>query len=204
MIVLLGLGCTVTALPERRARSSWPENHVSVTAALGDRVQKRPVQAGDSPLCIGGFRFRIVRVGFDSSAMGFVPADMSPKERLIFVECELLSGNRYDFKNLEITLSSGSGQRSKAVVLISGGMMKALSSLTIADMSYSFQPENENIAWAYVVQESESDFFLTFPAGEVISLAPFIRRIRSTPREAAAVTGSSGSSAPAPPRPYRE
>ncbi len=174
MIVLLGRGGMVTELPGLQAGSSWPEKQISAAAALRDGDQKA-LQAGDSPMSIGGFRFRIVRVGFDATAMGFVPEDMSPNERLMFVEFELLSGNRDEFKSLEITRSGGSGKRSKAAVLVSGGMMKALSALTLTSVSPVFQPEKANVTWAFVVQEGASDFFLTFPTGDVISLAPLIK-----------------------------
>jgi len=127
-------------------------------------------------MSIGAFRFRIVRVGYDATAMGFVPEDMSPKERLIFVEFELLSGNREDFKSLEITVSSASGKKSKAAVLVSGGMMKALLALTMTNISPGFQPEKANVAWAFVVQKDETDLSLAFPTGDVISLAPLLRK----------------------------
>lgn len=133
------------------------------------------VQAADRQIAVGGFRFRIVRVAFDATATGFVPEDMGPKDRLMFVECELLSGHRDDFKGLTIVLDRGSGRRSRASVLFSGGMMKALTALTVKSASYDYRPANSNIAWAFVVQESEMDFSLIFPTGTAIELAPWIK-----------------------------
>ena len=152
-MILLGLGLIFAALPGPQAVLPGPDHHIAIS----------------------GFLFRIARVAFDTTAMGFVPEDMGPKDQLMFVEFELLSGNRDDFKGLAITLDGGSGRRSKAAVLVSGGMMKALSALTIKSVSSRYRPENTNIAWAFVVQEVERDFFLTFPTGDVVSLAPLIK-----------------------------
>jgi hypothetical protein len=174
LIALPGLGFTFTAPPGMQAGSSGTDHQILAAPALMAWAQK-VVQAGDLPITVGGFRFRIARVAFDTTAMGFVPEGMGPKDRLMFVEFELLSGNRDDFKGLMITLDKGSGRRTKAALLASGGMMKALSDLTIKSASSRYRPENENIAWAYVVQEGETDFFLTFPTGEVIGLAPLIK-----------------------------
>jgi hypothetical protein len=172
--MLLGLGFIFTVPPGLQAGSSGTDHQILVASALKAWAQK-VVQAGDLPITIGGFRFRIARVAFDTTAMGFVPEDMGPKDLLMFVEFELLSGNRDDFKGLGITLDGGLGTRSKAAVLASGGMMKALSALTIKSLSSLYLPENANIAWAFVVKEGERDFFLTFPTGDVISLAPLIK-----------------------------
>ena len=167
-LVKLGVNITLLCLGFIFAA---PEGTQTVSSSPNQKI----FMAGDLPLSIGGFRFRIARVAFDSTAMGFVPEGMGPKGRLMFVEFELLSGNRDDFKGLMITLDRGSGRRAKAAVLASGGMMKALSDLTIKSVSFGYRPENANIAWAYVVQEGETDFFLIFPTGEVIGLAPRIK-----------------------------
>ena len=149
-MILLGPGLILAALPGPQADLPGPDRLVA----------------------IGGFLFRIARVAFDTTAMGFVPEDMGPKDRLMFVEFELLSGNRDDFMGLAITLDSGRGRRSKAAALISGGMMKALSALTIKSASSRYRPDSTNIAWAFVVREGDRDFFLTFPTGDVVSLGP--------------------------------
>lgn len=164
-ITLLCLGF-IFAAPEGTQTGSYNPSH-------------KISMAGDLPISAGGFRFRIARVAFDTTAMGFVPEGMGPKDRLMFVEFELLSGNRDDFKGLVITVDRGSGRRAKAAVLASGGMMKALSDLTFKSVSIRYRPENANIAWAYVVQEDGTDFFLIFPTGEVIGLAPLIKEDRA-------------------------
>lgn len=189
LIVLLGRGGAVTEPPGFHARSAWPEERVSAASALRGLAQKA-LRAGDSPISVGAFRFRIVRAGFDATAMGFVPEDMSPQERLIFVEFELLSGNRDDFKGLELTVSGASGKKSKAAVLVSEGMMKALSALTMTNASPGFQPEKTNVAWAFVVQKDETDFSLAFPTGDVISLAPLLKKVGSEIARAAAQRNS--------------
>jgi hypothetical protein len=142
--------------------------------ALASPVQKRFL-AGDSPIAAAAFRFRIVRVAFDTTTMGFVPESLGPKERIFFVEFELLSGDREDFKNLLIILSDGSGRRAEPVALALGGAMKTLVPMTSRSGASHYRPDATSIAWAYVIQEGEREFFLTFPTGEIIDLAPLIR-----------------------------
>lgn len=176
--MLLVLVLIFTAPAGLPLASSGPHDPVSAASAPKGRAQ-RSVRSGDSPMSIGGFLFRIARVAFDATAMGFVPENMGPKDRLMFIEFELLSGNRDDFMGLVITLSGGSGKRTKPAVLASGGLMKTLSAMTITSAPSRYRPENANIAWAYVVPEGERDFFLTFPTGDVVSLAPLIKEDRA-------------------------
>ena len=132
------------------------------------------VQAADRQITVGSFRFRIVRVAFDTTATGFVPEDLGPKDLLMFVECQLLSGNRDEFKGLSIVLDKGPGGRSRPVALFSEGMMKALTALTVKSASFDYRPADSNIVWAFIVQEAEGDFTLIFPTGTVVDLAPWI------------------------------
>jgi hypothetical protein len=169
VVASLGVGLGYSAPTGAPARSA---------PAPQDQVRKA-LQAADRPWAVGPFRFRIARVAFDSTAMGFIPEGMAPGDRLIFVECELLSGDREDFKGLVLILRSGSGRRSKAAVLLSEGMMKALTALTIKASSYAYRPERSHIAWAFVVPEFERDFFLIFPTGTVIDLSPLIKEDRA-------------------------
>lgn len=138
------------------------------------------VQAADRPITVGDLRFRIARVAFDTTATGFVPEDMGPKDLLMFVECELLSGRRDEFKSLALALDEGSGRRSGAAVLFSDGMMKALTALVLKSSSYSYQPADSSVAWAFVVHEDERDFSLVFPTGTVVDLGPWIEDRRLT------------------------
>lgn len=144
-------------------------------AGEADIRASQAVQAGDRLITVGRFRFRIVRVAFDTTATGFVPEGMGPKDLVMFVECELVSGRRDDFQSLTVVLDRGSGRRSKASVLFSGGMMKALTALAIETVSYAYRPKNSNIAWAFVVNETEADFTLIFPTGAGVDLAPWIK-----------------------------
>ena len=123
---------------------------------------------------VAGFKFRIVKIAFAASAMGFIPKDMASSDRLMFVEFELLSGNREDFKSLQIVVSYGPMRKLKAIALAEGGMMKMLSLMVMKNASSDYRPEKTNIAWAYVVPKGTTDFLLNFPTGEVISLAPLI------------------------------
>jgi hypothetical protein len=123
---------------------------------------------------IGEFEFRIVEVAFDETAMGFATTDMGKNDKVMFVEFELLSGNKENFKNLEITVTYNQGQESKAVILTSGGLIKMLATVTIKSTPSEFRPKAQNIAWAYVVPKDATGFYLNFPNGDVIDLTPFI------------------------------
>jgi hypothetical protein len=141
---------------------------------IADKAAQKAIPALQSSITIGDFKFRIVRVVFDETAMGFVPVDMGAGDRVMFVEFELLAGNKEAFKSLETTVSHGSGQKSKAVILISDGMMQMLTTVAMKGDSSDYQPEEDNIVWAYVVPKGADKLYLNFPAGEIVDLTPFI------------------------------
>ncbi len=154
---------------------------LNVSTPRGPRISgifpnsQKTIPDSKTALTVAGFQFRIVKIAFATSAMGFVPKDMASSERLMFVEFELLSGKREDFKSLQILVSHASVKKLKAVAVANGGMMKMLSPMTMKKASSDYRPEDTKIAWAYVVPKNKEDFLLHFPTGEVISLAPLIR-----------------------------
>lgn len=139
-----------------------------------DTAAQKAIPASEASISIGDFKFRIVEVVFDKTAMGFTPVNMDKGDQVMFVEFELLAGNKEAFKSLEITVSHGSGQKSKAVILISGGMMQMLATVTMKGVSSDYQPGKDNIVWAYVVPKGVDKLYLNFPTGEVVDLTPFI------------------------------
>ena len=152
--------------------AATPNRHDAPIVAL---LYQKTMPASKSPIAVGDFQFRIVKVAFDRTAMGFVPEDMGPADWLMFVEFELLSGHPADFRKLQIVVSDGRGRKLKPVLLAAGDMIEMLSSMTMRNASSNYRPEATNIAWAYVVPERASVFCLNFPTGEVISLAPLIK-----------------------------
>lgn len=173
IILPLCLNCALAA--SSGALQGPAGNVIRVGRAREPGVRKsQAAQAADQRITVGGFQFRIVRVAFDKTAMGFVPEGIGPKELLMFVECELLSGRRDDFKALSVLLDRGSGRRSKAAALFSGGMMKALTALAVKSASYDYRPAKSNVTWAFVVHEAEKDLALIFPTGPVVDLTPWI------------------------------
>lgn len=121
---------------------------------------------------IGDFKFRVVKVVFDETAMGFVPVNMNADDKVMFVEFELLTNNKESFKALEITVSHSTGQKSKAFILTSGGIIQMLSTVTMKGSSSDYQPGENNISWAYVVPKEVDKLYLNFPSGEVVDLTP--------------------------------
>jgi len=140
---------------------------------------QKAILASQASITIGGFKFRIVEVVFDETAMGFTPVNMAAGNWVMFVEFELLTGNKDDFKSLEVTVSNDSGQKSNAFLLISNGMMQMLANVTMKGVSSDYKPLEDNVTWAYVVPKSVDKLYLNFPTGERVDLAPFLKSSRS-------------------------
>ena len=138
-----------------------------------DASAQEAIPSSREPIKIGDFKFRVVKVVFDETAMGFVPVNMNAGNKVMFVEFELLTNNREAFKGLEITVSHNSGQKSKAFILTSGGIIQMLSTVTMKGSSLDYQPWEDNISWAYVVPKEVDKLYLNFPSGEVVDLTPF-------------------------------
>jgi hypothetical protein len=180
-LVMIFIPCLIFALPiVPGALHPLTIEYIAVSTDspvfAADTAAQKAVPASQSSITTGNFKFRIVRVGFDETAMGFVPANMGKGDQVMFVESELLTGNIEAFKSLEITVSHGSGQKSKAFILISGGMMQMLATVTMKGASSDYQPGEDNVTWAYVVPKGADKLYLNFPTGEVIDLIPFIKR----------------------------
>lgn len=140
-----------------------------------DTQAQKAILSPKESIAINDFKFRVAKVSFDKTAMGFVPVDMSADNQVMFVEFELLEGNKEVFKGLEISVSHNSGQKSKAFILTSGGIIQMLSSVTVKGISSDYQPGEDNIAWAYVVPKEVDELCLNFPTGEAVDLAPLIK-----------------------------
>ncbi len=182
MMTVLCLGpilCSSTARPSADSKTGTAiVNAATPNFHSAQNVFPRPqktIPSSKSPIAVGDFQFRIIRVAFERTAMGFVPEDMGPTDWLMFVEFELLSGHPANFKKLQIVVSDGRGRKSKPVVLAACGMIEMLSPMTMTNTSSDYRPESTTIAWAYVVPERATVFYLNFPTGEVISLAPLIK-----------------------------
>ncbi|MBN1666616.1 MAG: hypothetical protein JW862_05995 [Anaerolineales bacterium] len=130
------------------------------------------IPADQDSITIVDLSFRIVAVGYDDTALGMAPAGMGSSEQVVWVEFELLSGDQAAFESLELTLSDGQGRTSQAVILVSGGMMQMLSTVTMTGEQAIFVPGEDNIAWAFVFPEDAAELYLEFPSGEVIDLTP--------------------------------
>ena len=140
---------------------------------------QKAIPASQASITIGGFKFRIVEVVFDETAMGFTPVNMAAGNWVLFVEFELQTGNKDDFKSLEVTVSNGYGQKSKAFILISGGMMQMLATVTLKGVSSNYKPLEDNVTWAFVVPKGVDKLYLNFPTGDRVDLTPFLKLARS-------------------------
>jgi hypothetical protein len=140
-----------------------------------DKQAPKVIPASKESIGVGGIRFRIVKVAFDKTAIGFVPSKMGEDQQVLYVELQLLSGLKESFKNLDMILTDGSGQKSKAIILVSGNMIQMLSDVIWKGPSSEYRPKNDNIVWAYAVSKCADEFYLNFPKGEVIDLKPMIK-----------------------------
>ena len=136
-----------------------------------DIPEPEAISAADPEITIGEFTFRIIAVGYDSTALGMAPSNMGAGDQIIWVECELLSGDQSAFESLEITLTDG-WHSSDAIILASNGMMQMLATVTMTGKQGKFIPDEQNIAWAYVFPKNAINLTWIFPSGEVVDLTP--------------------------------
>jgi hypothetical protein len=132
--------------------------------------------AAQAPVSRDGYRFRVASVVFEETALGFVPADIDPASHVVLVELELLSGSRDAFKDLEVQVSCGErGAPKGAIIQIAEGMVKMLSTVTMAGSSSDYRPGTDNVTWAFVVPRDASSLLLRFGEEEPLELSPYIR-----------------------------
>jgi hypothetical protein len=176
MILIPRIICALLNAPEVLHPLTTKYAALSTDSAVftADTAAQKAIPALQSAITIGDFKFRIVRIVFDETAMGFVPVDMTADDQVIFVEFELLAGKKECFKGLEITISHGFGRKSRAIILISDGMIQMLTAVTMKGNSSDYQPGKDNVVWAYMVPKGVDKLYLNFPTGEVIDLKPFI------------------------------
>jgi hypothetical protein len=135
-----------------------------------------PPSPSKTSFSISGFTFRIAAVAFDETAMGFVPPDMGPNEQALFVEFELLAGDKESFKDLEMEVWCDPGQEIKPVLLTADSVVKMLAAVTMKATSGFYRPESHYITWVYIVPREAEKFQLNFPDGKVFDLSPLIKK----------------------------
>jgi hypothetical protein len=148
---------------------------LTIVATIAGTAQAT-IAASTESITIEEYTFSIVKVAFDSNALGFAPPDMGPNEKIIFVEFELKSGSSDDFKDLTVQMCCDAGSKFKPVLLTAGGVIKMLASVTIKGRAGRYRPQKDNIAWAYVIPQKTEVFHLHFPSGEIIDLAPLLHK----------------------------
>jgi len=173
--------CATLSIPELSHTLTTEAIILSTDSRISptDAPAQKAIPASRASISIGDFKFRIAKVAFDKTAMGFVPVSMSEGDQVMFVEFELLAGKKEDFKSLEIKASFGSGQKSNAFILMSNGMMQMLATVTMKGISSDYKPLEDNVAWAYVIPKSLDKLYLNFPTGDRVDLTPFLKSSRS-------------------------
>ncbi len=135
-----------------------------------------PPSPSKTSFSIAEHTFRVAAVAFDETAMGFVPPDMGPDEHALFVEFELFSGNKENFKALEIEVSCASDRNIGPVLLTADGVVKMLAAVTVKTTSGFYRPEDHYIAWVFIVPREAEKLQLNFPNGKVLDLSPLLKK----------------------------
>lgn len=182
-LVLIMLACQTVASGTEEVAKEAPEvesTEAAETEAPPEPETEEPTSlpepqafsASDDVIAIGGFEFHVVQTAFENSVMGMKPAGGGS---ILFVELELLSGAKGDFEEMQPVLESASGTTSKPVALISGGYVKTLTSLTYTGESTSYQPDPENVTWAFTAARNASELYLVFPGEGKVDLSPVLK-----------------------------
>lgn len=133
------------------------------------------IPASEKSITVNNFKFRVVKVAFDKTAMGFVPLNMAKDQKILSVELEILSGSKDSFKGLDLLLADGSGKKYKPIIQISGSIILLLSDVIVKEPFPDYRPETDTIVWSYVVSEHFDEFYLVFPTGLAVDLCPLIK-----------------------------
>ncbi len=182
-LVLIVLACQTVAPETEDAAKEVPRVESTGAAeieALSQPETEEPTpspepqafSASDDVIAISGFEFHVVQTAYETSVMGMKPAGGGS---ILFVELELLSGIKAEFEEMQPGLESASGTASKPVALISGGYVKTMTSLTYTGESTSYQPDPENVTWAFTTAGNASELYLVFPSGEKVDLSPLLK-----------------------------
>lgn len=182
MFVLFTI-CTLS-IPEVALKliTEAKEESISILNSCSISLMKTEAQAAiptsKTIFKIGDFEFRICNILFCDTAGGFVPRDMGVDDQVMFIEFELLSGDKEAFQSLQIRVKDSFGHKSNAFILASGGMMQMLTAVNMTKASSEYRPNKDNIAWAYIVKRDVDELYLNFPTGEVIELTPLVKEFK--------------------------
>ena len=82
-----------------------------------DIPEPEAISAADPEITIGEFTFRVIAVGYDSTALGMAPSSMGAGDQIVWVECELLSGDQAAFGDLH-RITDNFPARGRAVAVL--------------------------------------------------------------------------------------
>lgn len=136
---------------------------------------QRVLPASQESIQIGTFRFRIVSVTLDETALGLAPADLETNEQILMVEFELLAGDKYDFLELDPLAEYNQNGRTRPILLMSQGMIKILTPVTVTGKTSNFRPKDDSVVWVYVAPKGEHRVVLHFPSHEILDLTPLLK-----------------------------
>jgi len=134
-----------------------------------------PYQNKTESISINGFTCVLTAVVLDETAMGFVPANMTESEKIIWVEFKLLSGDREGFKQLGLLLDYGAEQKAKPCLLFSRNVTKMLATVTLKSTAAFYKPKQESIAWAFMLPKNLEKLVITFPSGTSLDLDLYLK-----------------------------
>jgi hypothetical protein len=169
-------------IPEVEEQPSQPETVAEATNAPSpvppeptETPEPQAIPASQESIEIGEFSFGIVKTASEGSVMGMKPNGMKSNDRILFVEFELLSGDRGNFEGLELSLEDASGVSSDPIALITSGQIRTLTSMSLTGESTFYKPNPENVTWAFVAAKNVEELYLVFPGGEKVDLSPLLK-----------------------------
>jgi hypothetical protein len=108
------------------------------------------------PMVIGDFNFSFTTVVLsDEGLHGMAPYPMTADQTVLGIEVNLISGDLDQLSQLDIWITDEAGNRT--------------------DSGTTLTAESQNqVTWLFPVAKTSHSFFLNFPSGEVIDLAPLL------------------------------
>lgn len=156
-----------TAIPTE-VPPTEPPTEIPPTEVSGPEI----IPATQPSISVDGFECRVVQVAYDQAVFGSVPLNMGTGDQILFVEFEVLVGEKEAFANLTPGLVLESGAERAPVAWIGAGYVNMLSTMTYTGTPSEFSPGDDTVSLAYVVSQNPGNLLLAFDSGVQIDLTP--------------------------------
>ena len=179
LLSLAILACGLTkCLPQlshrQQTNTLMPPTATSTSTSIPPTPTITAIPGSKEPVVIGDFKLSISSVDLsDHGFNGLVPSSLTANETVLIVQITLISGDLKNLSLLHVWVIDEQGNRTNSGTTLSVDSEK-------------------QVIWLFPVAKEARSFFLYFPTGEVIDLAPLLPSSAST-----SVTTPSGTATPA-------